>query len=431
MNRDSSARLLHWSCVLLAWLASGPLFAQSLLPNWPSEPFLLAPGKPSPVATPPYVYEYQPTLVPEHDAWVWADADYILQWMKNPSLPPLVTTGPATTLGPNGAPGVLGQPGTTTLLGGEKQHMGVFQGGRFLFGGWIMDEQWLGMEGGALFLLQQKVSSTIASTGNVPLSIPFFDALTGTPDSVAIASPLAVPPYGASATVTTQTQLVGAEATFVFSLCNQKGYRLELLSGFRWLKLDDTVEFDTNSNFFPPAPGGFFGTIDRFQVHNNFYGANIGLRSDWCWNRCLLNITGKIAFGDTQQTVRPYGATVTNYLTGLSTVAIYPGGYLVQISNGLPQRRDAFAVLPDITIKGGYLLTKCCRVYLGYNFLYLSSVARAGDQIDQVINPGLGVAFSTLAAVRPVNNFIAFPTYRGNSTDFWVQGISAGFEVRF
>lgn len=433
MNRDRSVRLLCLSCALLAWLAGSPLFAQSLLPNLPSTPFLLAPGKPSPVADPPYVFPYAPTLVPTHDAWVWADADYIVQWMKSPSVPPLVTVGPSTVLGPSGAPGVLGQPGTTVMLGGKDQNLGTFYGGRFLLGFWAMDEQWVGWEGGAMFLLQEKVQSTVSSSGNTPLSIPFFNAATGTPDSVSIASPLAVPPFSGVANLTVQTQLISLESNFVFNLWNQNGLRLEFLGGFRWLKLDDTLEFDTNSSksFVPQVPGPFFGTIDRFQVHNNFYGVNLGLRTEWCWNNWLLNVTGKLALGDTQETVRPYGVLVTNYFTGFTTPLTYPGGYLVQVSNGLPNRRDAFAVLPDVTVKVGYLLAKCCKIYLGYNFLYLSNVARAGDQIDQVINPTQSNTFQALIPTTQNNNGLAFPTYRGNSTDFWVQGVSLGFELRF
>ncbi len=430
MNRHYTARLLRWSWVLAVWLAGTPLFAQSLLPNLPSTPFLLAPGKPSPVATPPYIYQYPPTLVPPHDAWVWADADYFLAWMKNPSVPALVTTGPATTVGPSGAPGVLGQPGTVTVLGGNQPNMGAFNGGRFRLGFWAMDEQWVGFEGDAIFLLQQKVQSTVASVGNEPLSIPFFNAVTGTPDSVAIASPLHFPITSAAANLTLQTQLVGTQANFVFNLWNEPGLRVEMVSGFRWLKLDDTMELDTKTSFLPPVAGSYFGTIDRFQIHNNFYGANLGLRSEWCWNRCLLNITGQLAFGDTRETYRPYGALATQNSVG--NLITFPGGYLVQVSNGLPNRRDEFAVLPEIILKGGYQLAKCCKLYLGYNFLYLSNVARAPQQADSVINPTTTTTFGALAPPFPfVNNRMAFPTYRGNSTDFWIQGVTFGFEMRF
>jgi len=424
MNRDCSARLLRCCLVLFAWLAAAPLFAQSL-------PFFLAPGKPSPVADPPYVFDYVPTLVPEHDAWTWWDADYLLEWMKSPTVPALVTTGPTTVLGPSGSPGVPGQPGTVTLLGGKQQNMGAFTGGRFLFGCWMNDDQCFGMECGSFFLLQQRVDSTAGSTGSPPLSVPFFNVNAGAPDSAAIASTVAVPSFGGTANLTLQTQVVGVDGTFVYGAVNKDGFRLDFLGGFRWVKLDDTLQFLTNSSTNPPFTNEFFATQDRFQVHNNFYGANFGVRSEWCWHNWLLNASGKIAFGDNQQTSRITGGLATNVLDGLTTVQTFPGGYLTGPSNLGFYRRNAFAVLPEFNIKAGYAVAKCCRVYVGYNVWLLSSVARAANQVDPYINPTQSIAFSALVPQAQINNGLGFPAYRGNSTDFWTQGLTFGVEFRY
>jgi hypothetical protein len=60
---------------------------------------------------------------------------------------------------------------------------------------------------------------------------------------------------------------------------------------------------------------------------------------------------------------------------------------------------------------------------LGYTFLYLSDVARAGDQIDPMINvsqlpPG------------PLTG-AALPDFSFQSSGFWAQGLTFGVEYCF
>src|SRR5215831_18765845 len=47
---------------------------------------------------------------------LWAEAEYLLWWMKGASLPPLITASPAGT--PSTQAGVLGAPTTTVVFGG-------------------------------------------------------------------------------------------------------------------------------------------------------------------------------------------------------------------------------------------------------------------------------------------------------------------------
>ncbi len=301
------------------------------------------------MATLPYIYDYPPTLVPPHGAWTWWEADYLLAGIKSESIPALVTTGPPSSVGPSGAPGTPGRPGTAVVLGGDRPDLGPFSGGKFVFGAWLNDSQWFGIEGGAFFLLQQQVSSTVASNGSTPLSIPFFNAISGVPDAVSIAAPVAPVPFGAVANLSLQTQLLGLESNFVFNLCNTPERRLDLLAGFRWVRIDDTLEFLTDSSYGPTGPPVYFATTDRFQVHNNFYGAQIGARGMWCWNGWTLHLTGKLAFGDDQQTSRIYGGTATNLFTGYGPAYVYPGGYLTSpYTNEGAWRRQPFAVLPEL-----------------------------------------------------------------------------------
>src|SRR5262245_27258846 len=60
---------------------------------------------------------------------LWAEAEYLLWWMKGAALPPLVTASPAGT--PSTQAGVLGAPGTTVLFGGNSVNDEVRSGMRF------------------------------------------------------------------------------------------------------------------------------------------------------------------------------------------------------------------------------------------------------------------------------------------------------------
>ena len=72
----------------------------------------------------------------------------------------------------------------------------------------------------------------------------------------------------------------------------------------------------------------------------------------------------------------------------------------------------------------GCQLTDNARIYAGYNFMYMSNVVRAGDQIDANVNP-------TLLPPRTNVTGPALPAFMPKTTDFWAQGISIGLELRY
>src|SRR5439155_27347964 len=87
--------------------------------------------------------------------------------------------------------------------------------------------------------------------------------------------------------------------------------------------------------------------------------------------------------------------------------AALPGGLLVQASNAGRDTRDRFAILPETTLQLDYWLTEHLSAFIGYNFLYVSSVARPGDQVDPavqlVVTPinGLSLPGTSPGAIRP------------------------------
>jgi hypothetical protein len=59
---------------------------------------------------------------------------------------------------------------------------------------------------------------------------------------------------------------------------------------------------------------------------------------------------------------------------------------------------------------------------VGYNLIYWTNVARAGNMIDTQVNP----------AQLPPSTTSAGPPYRQyTTTDFWAQGITLGLELKY
>ncbi len=88
--------------------------------------------------------------------------------------------------------------------------------------------------------------------------------------------------------------------------------------------------------------------------------------------------------------------------------------------------RNQFAILPEITLTFGYQVTDHLRATIGYNFLYLSQVLRAGDQADNVD----GRQVRSLAGFDPTVKAVA-PVPTLFSDRFYVQGLNVGLEFAF
>jgi hypothetical protein len=116
-----------------------------------------------------------------------------------------------------------------------------------------------------------------------------------------------------------------------------------------------------------------------------------------------------VALGFTHEVVERAGANGVT-IPGVTAVE---GGLLVNPGNAGRDVRARFAVLPETTVQLGYWITEHLNAFVGYNFLYVSSVARPGDQIDPVIG-----------AVRP--GATAHPVGGITGTDFYANSVTLG-----
>lgn len=345
-------------------------------------------------------------------------AEYLLWWLKRDHVPPLVTTGPATI-----PTGLLGSP-TTTILSSSSLGNDSYSGVRLTAGFWLDDCQSCGIELGGFILGRRDNNHTF---NNPVLARPFFNLNTGMQDSEVASFP------GVSTgtiSVNNRTNFGGFNTDVRHKLCCSCWYRVDLLAGFRYLNLDEQLTIteqgvDTNSPLLQPAlRGATFVNIDSFHARNQFYGGEVGLEAEFRRGNFFVDVRGKIALGDTQETLEINGI---QRVAGPAGVFVARGGLLAEPSNIGRYTRDSFSVVPEVGLDVGYQVTDNFRVFVGYSFLYWSRVLRPGQQIDTAIDVSQ-IPFGP-GGVAPTG--LNRPAALLKQTDFWAQGINVGAEFRY
>lgn len=359
------------------------------------------------------------------DRW-WFSGEYLLWWTRSSQVPALVTTSSPQF---NGIPGT---GDTTTLLGGSFGQT-LHSGARFGAGWWFSDDQRRGIDTQFMFLFPSS-SDFSANTNQYPLlARPFFNVNSPTgPFSEVVAAP-GLASGGVQAHL--QNSLWGAEINYRRFLAGTPCYRLDALVGFRYMNFSENLSItetflrtpDSPVTVGSPAVGGVIG--DRFRAENNFYGGQVGLTGEIRRGRWFMDTRATVAFGTVHQTAEINGGQTLLFPNG--QVGQYQGGLLALPGANIGRfSQDKFAVMPQVGINLGYHITPHCRVFVGYSFLYLSSVVRAGNLIDPMLdaaripnfplpnNPGI-----LPGTPRPA------PVLR--TTDFWAQGINFGLQWTF
>jgi hypothetical protein len=375
---------------------------------------------------------------------IWVKADYLQWWERGTRVPALVTSGP------NAAnPGYVGTPGTTVLFGDQDLNNKSESGGRIQAGLWLNPCLTFGFEGEYFGLGDENTNYSIWSDGNPIVSRPFFDTRINQENVELVAFPRGnTNSLDGSISVNAMTRFHGAGAHFVFTLCRQEGcwsdecscktyqdhFRAILTAGYRYLDLEDQLGITENLTTTSPQPVdptnptgaqgvSAFLVHDQFNTMNTFNGGDLGMKFEIQRNRWSLDVFPRIALGDTHSVVDISGSTRSTSPAGVETTSV--GGLLALSSNIGHYEQDTFAVVPELDLKLGYQVTPHTRVVVGYDCIYWSSVARAGEQIDRNVNstllPNSGVAQTGATA----------PLFSFQQTGYWVQGINVGLDCRW
>ncbi len=365
---------------------------------------------------------------------IFVQTDYLSWWTKGNPLPPLVTTSTPGTFQTEA--GVLPVNANTSILFGN-QNVDTQQrnGGRINFGYWLIDGEFLGIEGQYFGLEQANTTFNAISNdanGNPILARPFINVnpifLTPREDAQLIGFPGFMLPGvsgnligGLSVRTTSNVQSADALLRQLIWIDFTRNRRLEVIGGYRFFRVDDSVTF--NDNFTIPA-----GTItapidivgqDQWRARNQFHGGEIGLKGQSYHGRFMLEGLAKCAFGNNTELVNINGFTTATTLgTSVTTV----GGLLTQPTNIGMYRRDVFAVLPEANVQLRYDLAHNLRLSVGYSFLYINRVQRSGDAIDRTLNP-TQIGGTLAGEPRPAFSF--------HDSTFYAHGLNAGLEYRW
>ena len=101
--------------------------------------------------------------------------------------------------------------------------------------------------------------------------------------------------------------------------------------------------------------------------------------------------------------------------------ATQPGGLLASGSNLNETKHDMFGVIPEVTITGRVDITPHIRATIGYNFLWVNNVVRAGDQVNLNVDPTTFHGASAGSA----------PVARLVDDSYYLHGVTAGIEARY
>lgn len=352
----------------------------------------------------------------------WVEAEYLCWQIKNsPKVVPLV--GEGDEFDPLASP-ILGEPGTSVVLGDREFNNGWRSGGRFSLGTWFCNEKKYGTEISYLFLAPKSISHRVSSgeDGTPILFIPFFDAVTELESSTFGSAPNR---FIGLARVKVENRMQGAEWNGLAQFGCYNGFDIQALAGFRWWNFNEKLTFKTESPDIGD-PNSVFDTTDKFDTRNNFYGGQLGLIVGYNWNCFSIDVKGKVALGAINEQVNIKGELVTNvFAGGLQT---FEGGYFALPTNIGGHSKTQFAVIPEVNVNIGYQISDRWSIKAGYSFLYVSRMLWASEQIDRNINPSQA---PSIVGEPAVFQGVEAPKALLKSSHFWAQGVNVGLEFRF
>ncbi len=350
---------------------------------------------------------------------IWGSVEYLLWWEQDSKYPPLVTTSPNGT--PRGDAGVLGFDTTSVLFGGDQPlDNGALSGGRLTLGLWIDPAQRTSIAGREFSIEDHGSTFAAVSEGNDILARPFFNAFTNEADALLLGFPGDI---SGNIEVSQNIQTEGAQAFFRHLFRSGCNYRIDLVLGYRYIRVDESISIDNSLEFINETSNLFGTTIDQqdlFDVNNEFHGGELGFMGHSQDGRWTLDFLATLALGSMRQRAAINGSTVSTPLNGDPASVV--GGLLTQSTNIGTYSDDPIAVVPEATVTLGYFVTPRLDLSVGYSFLYMNHVSRPGDIIDTSVN----LTQQTGNLEGP-----ARPAFEFRDSDYWLQGLNFGVNLRY
>lgn len=309
-------------------------------------------------------------------------------------------------------------------------------GSRLTLGSWFDADHSFGAEISFFQLERSTVSSRANQMNNLELNTPFFTTFSQTVPGLTQPLFTTVPstlPGTLSVTIAASgsTRLWGAEANVRCQSCSFGGTTFELLGGFRYVDLRESLFVAGDLSLSPSGPlfvngtpitipASMSSTSDLLFTNNQFFGPQVGTSFETYINRLSIRGDAKIALGGWHQSVTLAGVTRTNDGT------VNVGGQLVAPLDIGTHSRTRYGVVPELGVHAGYQLSNNLKIFVGYTFVYFQNVARPGDQIGATSNQTL-IRFADRTTFATVQQ----PAFRFTERDIWAQGVNFGMEFRY
>lgn len=391
----------------------------------------------------------------------WFEGEYLLWAIKKNPLPtPLVTQGSLS----DPVVGALGQPGTKIKLGKQHIDMGWMNGFRVTAGSWLNSSQKIGLEA-SYFLLptttRKKSLHTSGEVGSPSYAVPIFDVtglwgLNGVPGESIYLLPGPLedgPGFQGDFKLKLSSQFQGAQLNAIYRMAKWRFFRLNALTGFRWLQLNERLKFKVSTHAAPNYPFGFAfaDTKDSFKTENDFYGGQIGIGAEYIIRHFDVKGILQLGLGAMLEAVHIHGSSQTSngnlfYETRNTANETLNGGIFAQKTNIGNHHRHAFAAVVDFNLQASWRISRYLELGAGYSFLWISALARPGKQIDRKINPTLTALadasretvgtqlaptpFGMPGPAQPAQG-PKRPDFSLKNSDFWAQGLTVGITAKF
>lgn len=365
--------------------------------------------------------------------------DYLLWWANKDRVPVLVSSTTADPPDITRTFGAFFQHETVPLLGGSGLQAGGLNGARFTAG--IAPSWFLPMEFSIFTIGNQKLYKFQSDANGESILIARPVTAVQLPINNQVSYLAAFPELvRGGVRVDTSTNLWGFQANvFAEPLTkdfDMKGVCVDLLFGFRYLSLNEQIDIANSAYSLSPLVQLFFAgnTVgqndivfvrDSFRAYNTFAGGQVGTRANFsigCFNVQLL---GNLAVGKTFERIRNVGLS-TNYQLDGPAITV-PSGILAVPSNMGTYSRDEYAVIPEGAVTLELPVCGWFRAYVGYNILYWSNVVRPGPQINTNVD--------TRQVATDIDNSpssaVSQPAFSFHHSDFWAQGLTAGFAITY
>lgn len=321
---------------------------------------------------------------------VWVTPALETGWSKPAHVPALVRIGSQS--GP--------------VVYGDEHLRSQFRAGFSIAGGFWLDDRHTHGFDGSFYFLSQGANETNILTNAVPLVLPTANG---------VGFPLADPAVGSLGDYQAglMTRFYAADANYRQNLlCGENG-RLDGLVGYRYAHVGETYEIYGKRL-------GATGEIERFRddafARNDFHGGQVGLAGEYRIDRWYVSATGKVAFGTMFTSTDLDGKFRVNGV-------VVPSGFYARPGVNGDREHTRFGVMPTVGVALGRHLGEHSRVFVGYNFLYLTGLTRGPDVLD----PLPSVVAANPQATQPV----LVSRRDATTSDFWVQSLSFGMEWRY